>query len=130
MTTASHEFLTPNQLAQRSGIGARRIRLAIKRSELKASTFGGKWFRIRPADFQAWADATRVGGESKILERINEATAHAKRAKDCLIVADEAEKGGRDLLAAEQREKALVALKDLRGAHDRIRDTLCGPADA
>jgi hypothetical protein len=65
----SHEFLTPNQLAQRSGIGARRIRSAIKRCELKASTFGGKWFRIRPTDFQAWADATRVGAQPSDSEK-------------------------------------------------------------
>ena len=54
------------------GVGARRIRTAVKRGDLRASTFGGKWFRIRPSDFEAWADATRVvPARDEIAERVD-----------------------------------------------------------
>ena len=50
MSTAAPEIdlLTPNALARRSGIGAARIRRAIRRGDLKALTAGSAWLRVRP----------------------------------------------------------------------------------
>jgi hypothetical protein len=61
METAAHDFalLTPNQLARQSGIGAARIRRAIRCGELKALTAGSAWLRVRLADFDSWLESTR-----------------------------------------------------------------------
>ena len=69
----AHEFLTPNECARRYGVGARRIRSAIKRGDLPASTFGSSWFRIRPADIEAWFDRTRFEPDpDPVIERVAE----------------------------------------------------------
>ena len=66
-------YLTPNQLARRTGVGAHLIRAAIRAGELPASTFGGRWFRVRRSDFDAWAEKTRVEPASDVVvERVGE----------------------------------------------------------
>ena len=67
MSSAAHDvgLLTPNQLARRSGIGAARIRRAIKAGDLKALTAGSAWLRVRPADFDAWLETTRYTPETR-----------------------------------------------------------------
>lgn len=54
----AHEYMTTNQAAKRYGVGAPRIRRAIKAGELIAAHFDGGWFRIKPADFEAWFERT------------------------------------------------------------------------
>ncbi len=66
-------YLTPNQLARRTGVGAHLIRAAIRAGELPASTFGGRWFRVLQSDFDAWAERTRVEPDSDTVEeRVSE----------------------------------------------------------
>jgi excisionase family DNA binding protein len=50
------EILTVNELAQRSKLGEKAVRNAIRRGELRASKLCGRW-RIRESDYEAWVEA-------------------------------------------------------------------------
>ena len=57
--TTDLRTLTPRELAERSGIGANRIRAAIRTGELTAFHVG-TWARVKPRDFLLWLESQRV----------------------------------------------------------------------
>lgn len=79
-------LLTAPQLARRSGIGAARIRRAIKAGELRAVKAGKTWLRVRLSDFDAWLEALRFVPPAPTVAVATDADAWA-RAK----IADERE---------------------------------------
>jgi len=58
--TGSERFLTPQEVAQITGLHVAVVRRAIERGDLKASKLCSR-LRIRRADFDAWVEQNVVG---------------------------------------------------------------------
>ena len=67
---------TRSQIEEITGVPAKRSLVEIRKGRLRASTYGGRTFRIRWADFVEWQEQTRVeprlemGGCEKIKQRV------------------------------------------------------------
>ena len=78
------EILTPNQLAQRSGVGANRIRRAIRLGELRAVTAHSSWNRVLWSDFLEWLGSTRVATPPTVEQQVGERVAAQLRRENTL----------------------------------------------
>ena len=118
-TTNDHEFITVPELARRTGIGAKRLRRAIRDGDLVAYTFGTAWPRVSWAEFEKWMRGTRVRVTSHARRRVAELEAReaAKEAAHMIYLASPYSHP--DLAVREQRFHAAccAAAKLIRVGH-------------